>query len=165
MDRAELQILKTLDAAVRADDARAKIDEIVARVELKLNSMPDDVMAWEPVPLECYSSPLPEIIRSSWVFILRARVVTGAERHPNSHQRMMSYRGWGDFQTRTTGDWESHFLKSDFNAPMEERWISIPPYVWHQGVVPDQNWVVVSFQTAAVDGLIEERPDSQQFSI
>ncbi len=39
-----------------------------------------------------------------------------------------------------------------------ERWISIPTNVWHQGVAPGENWVVVSFHTAARDELIEERP-------
>jgi hypothetical protein len=70
----------------------------------------------------------------------------------------MSYRGCGDFQTRPDDAWCSHMLRSDQTAPMTERWISIPPYVWHQGVVPGKNWVVVSFQTAAEHELIEERP-------
>jgi hypothetical protein len=130
----------------------------VARVEQKLRERPDDVLAWEPIPLDFYTFPLPETIRSSWVFILRANTITGAERHPNSHQRMVSYRGHGDFQTRTEGDWRSHFLKSDQTLPIEQRWISIPPNVWHQGIVPGENWVVVSFHTAAEHELIEERP-------
>jgi hypothetical protein len=57
---------------------------------------PEDVLAWEPIPLDLYKVPLPKAIHSSWVFILRANTVSGAERHPNSHQRMMSYRGTGD---------------------------------------------------------------------
>jgi hypothetical protein len=89
---------------------------------------------------------------------LRADTTTGAERHPNSHQRMMSYRGHGDFQTRRNGPWRSHLLTSDGTAPLEERWISIPPHVWHQGVVPGKNWVVVSFHTVVAEDLVEERP-------
>ncbi len=154
-------ILESLDAAVRCESAISRIDEIVFRVELALHQRLDDLLAWEPIPLKIYSSYLPAIIRSSWVFILRANAITGAERHPNSHQRMMSYRGSGDFQTRTEGDWCSHFLKSDKSVQLEERWISIPPNVWHQGVVQGENWVVVSFHTAAEDDLIEERPDTE----
>jgi hypothetical protein len=56
------------------------------------------VMAWEPIPLSIYGNALPAMIRSSWVFILRAGTNTGAERHPNSHQRMMSFEGSGDMQ-------------------------------------------------------------------
>ena len=132
---------------------------MVSRAEQRLRVRPEDVLVWEPIPLDFYTSPLPEAIRSSWVFVLRANTTTGAERHPNSHQRMMSYRGSGDFQTRLESDWCSHILKSDPTLPIEERWISIPPHVWHQGVVPGEDWVVVSFQTAAEHELIEERPD------
>jgi hypothetical protein len=123
------------------------------------------VLAWEPVPLDLYPGPLPKSIRSSWVFILRAGTATGAERHPNSHQRMMSYRGLGDFQTRTESEWSSHFLKSDPSLPLEAQWISIPPLVWHQAVVPAENWVVVSFHTASEDELIEERPSDHESTV
>ena len=158
MDQQESRILEALELAVRSDALRPIIDAIVARVEQKLRESPDDVLAWEPIPLDFYTASLPDTIRSSWAFILRANTITGAERHPNSHQRMMSYRGFGDFQTRPDGDWCSHLLTSDQTAPIAERWISIPPNVWHQGVVPGENWVVVSFQTAAEHELIEERP-------
>ncbi len=158
MDHEESRILEALDLAVRSRTIRPKIEAIVARVEQKLRERPDDVLAWEPIPIDCYGTPLPETIQSSWVFILRGNTTTGAERHPNSHQRMMSYRGSGDFQTRLEGEWCSHLLKSDRMAPIAERWISIPPNVWHQGVVPGENWVVVSFHTAAEHELIEERP-------
>ena len=158
MEQEESRILEALDLAVRSGAIRPKIDAIVARVEQKLRERPDDVLAWEPIPLDFYTAPLLETIRSSWVFILRANTTTGAERHPNSHQRMISYRGSGDFQTRPAGEWCSHLLTSDQTAPIAKRWISIPPNVWHQGVVPGENWVVVSFQTAAERELIEERP-------
>jgi hypothetical protein len=158
LDQEEFTILEALDTAVRAESVIYRIDAIVSLVEQKLRERPDDVLAWEPIPLDFYTSPLPETIRSSWVFILRANTTTGAERHPNSHQRMMSYRGGGDFQTRPEGNWCSHILKSDQTLPLEERWISIPPNVWHQGIVPGENWVVVSFHTVAEHELIEQRP-------
>ena len=121
---------------------------------------PRTIEAWEPIPLEVYSGPLPSEIQSSWVFILRAGVTTGAERHPNSHQRMMSWRGQGYFQVHDGQRWQSHFMVSDRDAPLEDRWISIPPNVWHQGVVSAQDWVVVSFHTVPAADLIEERPDA-----
>jgi hypothetical protein len=108
---------------------------------------------------------LPESIRSSWVFALRANTSTGSEKHPNSIQRMVSYRGSGDFQTRTTEEWRSHLLESDPLAPLDRRWISIPIDVWHQGVVPGENWIVVSFHTASESELIEERPGQQSEAI
>lgn len=156
MDPREREILGVLDAAVRS--AAARIEPIVAAVRRKLQQNPADVLAWEAIPLDWYGTHLPDSIRSSWVFVLRANVATGAERHPNSHQRMMSFRGHGDFQTQPAGEWVSHHLKSDPSARLEERWISIPRNVWHQGVVGPMDWAVVSFHTVPEHELIEERP-------
>jgi hypothetical protein len=156
MDPHEREILRVLDAAVRS--AAGTIEPIIAAVDRKLQQKPADVLAWEAIPLECYGTLLPPTIRSSWVFVLRANVATGAERHPNSHQRMLSLRGHGDFQTQPAGAWVSHHLRSDPAAPLEDRWISIPPNVWHQGVVGPIDWAVVSFHTVPEHELIEERP-------
>lgn len=156
MDQYERQILQTLDAAVRS--AAATIDFLAASAKRKLGENPDDVLAWEVIPLDRYRTRLPESIRSSWVFVLRANIATGAERHSNSHQRMMSYHGRGDFQTQPLDTWCSHYMTSDPAAPLESRWISIPPGVWHQGVVGPDDWTVVSFHTVPDHALIEERP-------
>ena len=121
MEQDEMSILKALDVAVRSILIKPRIDQLLPRLEQKLDERPDDVLAWASIPLDSYTSPLPETIRSSWIFVLRADTITGAERHPNSHQRMMSYRGHGDFQTRTEGDWHSHLLTSDRSSPIEQR--------------------------------------------
>ena len=159
MHEAELGILRILDGLVNQESVKPVLDEAVARVEHKLIQDRDAVMAWETVPLSAYGEGVPDGIRSSWVFVLRAGATTGAERHPNSHQRMTSCRGSGDFQIRPDEEWCSYHLVSDPNQPPENRWLSIPPNTWHQGVVPDANWALVSFQTVPEDELIEERPD------
>jgi hypothetical protein len=140
----------------------------VSRAEQKLAHSLRAPLAWEPMPLATYGGTLPNMICSSWVFILRAQTRTGAERHPNSHQRMMSYRGSGDLQIWTDESvpsnegkgWCSNPLVSDPEARIESRWVSIPPNIWHQAVVPEENWVVVSFHTVAEGELMEERPDA-----
>jgi len=159
MSPEELQILELLDALLRQDEVRAAIDPIASQVEQELLQYHSALMAWQPVPLSAYAGGIPPGIQSSWVFILRARATTGAERHPNSHQRVMSYRGWGDLQTMVDGQWRSSELVSDPQMPLLRRWASIPVSVWHQAVVSQQNWVVVSFHTAWEHELIEERPD------
>lgn len=164
MSPQEHSILESLDAFLQSDAVRAAIDPIVERVQRKLTQDHSAAMAWEPIPLSIYGESLPPFIRSSWVFILRARATTGAERHPNSHQRMMSYRGTGDLQTGGDGRWQSNFLISDREAGLEQRWVSIPQNVWHQAVVPDADWVVVSFHTVPAEELIEERPDAADAS-
>jgi hypothetical protein len=158
-DLRELSILESLDAILRDEAIRAAIDPIASQVEQELMQNRSAQMAWQPVPLEMYAGGIPPGIQSSWVFILRAGATTGAERHPNSHQRVMSYRGWGDLQTMVAGQWRSSELVSDLQMPLLRRWASIPVSVWHQAVVPQQNWVVVSFHTALEHELIEERPD------
>ena len=155
----ERAILRVLDAAVSTSATSAALGLIAERVLATLARGAREIEAWEPVPLELYGSALPADIRSSWVFVLRRGVTTGAERHPNSRQRMVSWSGGGDFQIHDGERWRSHRLVSDPRASLEERWVSIPPDTWHQGVVGEQDWLVVSFHTVAAEELIEERPD------
>lgn len=164
MSSQERSLLESLDTIVQSDAVRACIIPIVQRVAQKLAQDRTASMAWEPIPLSVYGDSLAPPIRSSWVFILRTGVTTGAERHPNSHQRMMSYQGTGDLQTGEEGRWQSNPLTSEGGAGLEERWISVPPNVWHQAVVPNQDWVVVSFHTVPAHELIEERLDAANAS-
>jgi len=158
-DLRELSILESLDAVLRDEAIRSAIDPIASQVEQELMQHRTALMAWQPVPLSLYAGGIPPGIQSSWVFILRAGATTGAERHPNSRQRVMSYRSSGDLQTMVDGQWRSSELVSDPQMPLLRRWASIPVSVWHQAVVPERNWVVVSFHTALTHELIEERPD------
>lgn len=158
----EQSILKELDRIVQSAAFHARILPIIERVRIDLATKPKAVMAWEPIPLTLYGDALPPGIRSSWVFILRRGTNTGPERHPNSHQRMMSFAGVGDMQIRADADspWRSQVLKNDPEASWETRWISISQNVWHQPVVAEgADWVVVSFHTVPAEELIEERPD------
>ncbi len=151
--------MQALDHAVFTPGLAQTIGPICDRVLATLGRGPREIEAWEPVPLELYGATLPPDVRSSWVFVLRRGVTTGAERHPNSRQRMVSWSGGGDFQVFDGKGWRSHRLASDPRAPLERRWISIPPDTWHQGVVGEQDWLVVSFHTVEAPDLIEERPD------
>ena len=155
--------LETLDTALRSDKVREHIRSVVARVRDQLASRKEALMCWEPIPLDLIATTLPPEIRSAWVFVLRAGANTGAEKHPNSHQRMMSFEGRGDFQTGEPGKWDSNVLVSDPDAPLERRWISIPPNVWHRPLIDaEADWAVVSFHTVRAEDLIEERPDDSR---
>ncbi|MBV9618675.1 MAG: hypothetical protein JO201_05635 [Verrucomicrobia bacterium] len=174
MTKGERLILEKLDQVVRSEEMRAQIQPILERVRAELMGKPDALMTWEPVPLATFGSELPPQIQSAWVFVLRAGADTGAERHPNSHQRMMTLDGTGDMKLDAKGTpnevedeseiaWRSHVLVSDFDAPLERRWISIPKNVWHRPVIPTgSEWVVVSFHTVPAEELIEERPGAKQ---
>jgi len=158
----ETSSLQLLDDLFWQPSATAIIEPIVSRVAAQLRADLNAPLAWEPVPLHAYGGKLPSFIRSSWVFVLRGNnSASGAERHPNSHQRVMSYRGEGDLQIKIDKEWQSHFLSSDRSAAFEARWVSIPPNTWHQAVVSGADWVVVSFHTVGDSELIEERPDEK----
>ena len=176
MTAEEKRKLEMLDRILQSDSVREQIEPVITRVCADLKQRTEAVMAWEPIPLAIYGRALPPEIRSSWIFVLRAGADTGAERHPNSHQRMMSLRGSGDMRTARSGSrveslnrynvkseeerhWRSNLLISDPTAPLEQRWVSIPPLVWHRPVIgKDSDWVVVSFHTVPAEELIEERP-------
>ena len=153
--------LEALDRALRSEKVREHIHSVVARVREQLARSQDALMSWEPFPLDVLLTALPPEIRSAWVFVLRAGADTGAERHPNSHQRMMSFEGSGDMRTAEHGKWQSNVLVSDPDARLEQRWISIRPNVWHRPVIDaEADWAVVSFHTVPAEELIEERPDN-----
>src|SRR5204863_8365824 len=155
--------LDALDAALRSEDVHAQIRPIVERVRAELARKAEALMTWKPIPLSTFRRVLPPEIRSAWVFILRAGADTGAERHPNSHQRVMSIEGSGDFQSGEPGKWQSNVLVSEPDAPLERRWISIPMNVWHRPVINNAaDWAVVSFHTVPAEELIEERPDDSR---
>src|SRR5262249_49687167 len=99
MTKEERSRLEALDTVLRSDNVRARIRSVVARVREQLARRKEARMSWEPFPLDVLATTLPPEIRSAWVFVLRAGANTGAERHPNSHQRMMSFEGSGDLQT------------------------------------------------------------------
>jgi len=182
----ERSSLELIDGILRTEEIRTQIQPIVQRVRGDLRRKPKALMTWEPIPLDIFGRKLPEEIRSAWVFVLRAGSDTGAERHPNSHQRMMSFQGTGDMRTpaetvvsskpRQTSSvrnqsseppdenhWQTNILISDHAAPLQRRWISIPPNMWHRPVVSKTaDWVVVSFHTVPAEELIEERADSDR---
>jgi hypothetical protein len=163
MTKEDRSLLEALDMALRSDTVREHIRSVVVRVREQLAGKKDALMSWEPFPLDVLATTLPPEIRSAWVFVLRAGADTGAERHPNSQQRMMSFEGSGDMQTGEPGRWQSNVLVSAPDAPLEQRWISIPPNVWHRPVMnAETDWAVVSFHTVPAEELIEERPDDSR---
>jgi hypothetical protein len=127
--------LESLDAVLGSEDVREQIRPVVKRVRAELACKQEALMTWQPVSLSAFGRAIPRGIRSAWVFVLRAGADTGAERHPNSHQRMMTFAGSGDMQTGEPGQWKSNVLIGDPEAPLEQRWISIPQNAWHRPVV------------------------------
>ena len=155
----ETRTLEILDTLVQQATVRRELDAIADTLKARSAVERSEPLVWQPIPLSLYGVTVPPGIQSSWVFVLRRNSISGAERHPNSIQRVMSYRGTADLQTRPGQRWISNRLVSQPDAPLLDRWLSIPAGVWHQGVMADEDWVVVSFHTVPAEELIEERPD------
>ncbi len=153
-------LISALDEVVGRDSAAGKVREALRRV-LKQLDISAGQMAWEILPLSVFGRPLPESIRSTWVFVIRAGADTGAERHPNSHQRSLSLTGSGIFEVRKTGVWIPHSLVSTEHATAKQRWVSIPPATWHRLTAGPEPWGMLSFHTVNPEELIEERPVDQ----
>src|SRR5947199_4886406 len=117
MTAEERSRLELLDAALRSGSVRDHIRSVVVRVSEALAQKKDALMSWELIPLDIFVTTLPAEIRSAWVFVLRAGADTGAERHPNSHQRMMSFQGSGDMQTGEPGNWQSNVVIKRASGP------------------------------------------------
>jgi len=162
MDEKEIALLLQIDALLREAFVAQHLNAIADSVEQKFQQS-SDPLSWKDVPLEIYQGRLPEGIQSSWVFLLRSDSASGAERHPNSHQRVTAWRGAGDLQIWVNEQWQSNVLIPEFRLPVEKRWASIPVNTWHQAVVgPGKHWIVVSFHTAPTGELIEERPNRKE---
>jgi hypothetical protein len=155
-------LLSLLNSIIEGQDARAWLDGAARRLQQKMDQQSKLDIAFEVVPRTVLSPPLPAM--SAWVFILRRGRASGAERHPNSTQRMAALRGDGVFQTWNGTRWLSKPLLSEA-SDIERRWISIPPNVWHQAAPPANDWVVVSFHTVKAEDLIEERGDPASGSV
>lgn len=150
-------ILRALDAIVRTKSAAATIADALARVVQQLEDS-TGLMAWEVIPLDAFRGGVPERIRSCWIFVIRAGAATGAERHPNSHQRSFSLIGSGTFELHDGAKWLAHPLVSAGDGGSAQGWVSIPPSTWHRLFVGPGTWGMVSFHTVAAEELVEERP-------
>ena len=152
-------IIHLLDRAARAPAVATHVATVLDRVA---RALPESAgqMAWDTIPLDLFDRSLPAAIASCWVFVIRAGAATGAERHPNSHQRSLSLLGRGEFHLREGQRWEPYPLVSDPGAPVDRRWVTIPPNTWHRLFVGPGDWGMLSFHTVAAEDLIEERPMS-----
>jgi hypothetical protein len=150
MNVADDPVVAALNEAVRSDSAAAIMGTTLQRVLRQLDASAK-LMACETVPLSAFADGLPKNIRSCWIFVIWAGAATGAERHPNSHQRSFSLIGGGTFELRVGTNWHSHPLKSTDRASVEHRWVSIPSSTWHRLFVGSEAWeccpFTQSFQT------------------
>lgn len=150
-------VVPLLDELVDKPTPRVVIADALARVLATLTAKPG-LMAWESVPLETFRPALPSTIQSCWIFVIRPGAVTGAERHPNSHQRSLTLCGSGRFELNENGVWHRRSQAPTRTKSLTSRWVSIPPATWHRLFSANHPWGMLSFHTVTATDLIEERP-------
>src|SRR5262245_47589700 len=126
------EVILALDAELQSPQLREYIREAMQRTVAALQAS-DRLMTWETVPLDLFEQ-LPPSIQSCWVFVVRAAQDTGAERHPNSHQRSLSLSGSGHYEVREQGEWKTFTLSSEPSS-VDDRWATIPINTWHRWLV------------------------------
>jgi len=150
--------IAALDAVTSAASVRNVIRGALHRVLASLAATRGP-MAWESLPLESLAAvAIPPAIQSCWVFVIRPGEATGAERHPNSHQRSLSLCGSGRFELHDGMGWRAFPLESHEVGLLTGRWVTIPPSTWHRLYAGESPWGMLSFHTVHAEQLLEERP-------
>ena len=145
----ESALMQKLVERIAAPRVQAALAILADRLRRELAEDPSAPKStFSPVDLSLYDD-LPDDIRSSWLFHLRAGLSHPAERHPNSIQRMFAFdrTGWFDWWDGTS--WVSEQLSPGGAG------LSIPADTWHCMPAQPNAWTVVSFHTAEPEALIE----------
>lgn len=161
MDQAPLDpLLEALDQVVRNHLETSFFLDGLAEVETLLAA--DGEKAFVPFPVGAFHG-LPREVRLVRLFGLQAGALGPRERHPNSHQRVVSLVGIGQIRVWTVEETASviHALHSDCDGTLCNRWSSVPSGLWHQpSAGPGAPWIALALHTAGEGVLIDEYDDS-----
>src|SRR5436190_4247428 len=75
---------------------------------------------WSTIDLQSVTAPLPDTIRSCWIFVLKKDVPSGCHFHPNSIQHMVMIEGEG--RSRVGADSRQMKRFADPDSPLENVW-------------------------------------------
>ncbi len=159
MDKKEIALLRNLDMIVWAVKDQPSIQEAISRAEAELSQNPSKLGATVQIPLSVFGKGIPASIKSCRVFALRENAAFKTERHPNSHQRVLSIKGIGEIRVLEEGNQWTARLRSDPDAPFEERWSTVRENTWHQPVAGPEGWVTLTFHTAPEGESLDEYRD------
>ena len=159
MNKREKSLLAKLGELARATAANSIIQEALVKAETELRQNPSKLGTTVQIPLSIFGKGIPAAIKSCRVFALRANTPFKTERHPNSHQRVLSIKGTGEVRVlEEENPWTAR-LRSDSDAPIEERWATLQENVWHQPVAGPEGWGVLTFHTAPDGESLDEYRD------
>jgi len=154
---ADIGYLPQLNEAVAQLVTRSEIHRIINSLKQELQHT-SEPFVWSTIDLLSIPTPLPESIKSCWIFVLKKDVPSGCHYHPNSIQHMVMIEGEGSSNVGGISRQMKRFGVPD--GPMTDTWYVIPEGVPHEFLPRDKDVVVVSFHTCNSEELEEISCDS-----
>jgi mannose-6-phosphate isomerase-like protein (cupin superfamily) len=149
--------LPKLNDAVRELITRPATYDLIDNLKRQLQNTPEPFV-WSTIDLESITAPIPEAIKSCWVFVLKQDVPSGCHYHPNSIQHMVTVEGEG---TSRVGGVSRQMRRLDEpDCSLDDIWYVIPAGVPHEFFPTGADVVVVSFHTCESEALEEISCDS-----
>ena len=149
--------LPKLNDAVRELIKRPATHDLIDNLKRQLQNTPEPFV-WSTIDLESITAPIPEAIKSCWVFVLKQDVPSGCHYHPNSIQHMVTVEGEG---TSRVGGVSRQMRRLDEpDCSLDDIWYVIPAGVPHEFFPTSADVVVVSFHTCESEALEEISCDS-----
>lgn len=149
--------LQQLNDAVAQLLTRSAIRSSVETLKAHLQDA-SEPFVWSTIDLQSVTTPLPENIRSGWIFVLKKDVPSGCHYHPNSIQHMVMIEGEGSSKVGSVASEMKRF--GEQGQALDETWYVIPEGVPHEFFPRGTDVVVVSFHTCDSDELEEISCDS-----
>ena len=112
-----------------------------------------EAFVWSVIDLSSIPRPLPESIKSGWIFVLKKDVSSGCHYHPNSIQHMATITGQGT--SKVAGEYKRLVQFGSSNDSLVDEWVVIDKNVPHEFFPEKENMVVVSFHTCEAAELEE----------
>jgi len=149
--------LPKLNDAVRELIKRPATHDLIDNLKGQLQNTPEPFV-WSTIVLESITAPIPEAIKSCWVFVLKQDVPSGCHYHPNSIQHMVTVEGEG---TSRVGGVSRQMRRLDEpDCSLDDIWYVIPEGVPHEFFPTGADVVVLSFHTCESEALEEISCDS-----
>jgi mannose-6-phosphate isomerase-like protein (cupin superfamily) len=149
--------LPTLNEAVRELITRPATHTLIDTLKHQLQDT-SEPFVWSTIDLPSIKTPIPEVIKSCWVFVLRKDVPSGCHYHPNSIQHMVTIEGGGT--SRVGGVSRQMKRLDEAGNSLDDIWYVIGEGVPHEFFPSGTDVVVVSFHTCASEELEEISCDS-----
>ena len=143
--------LEKLTAAVEFLIEQETISQTIEQLNQEIEHSPEPFV-WSVLDLNSIARPLPERIKSGWIFVLKKDVSSGCHYHSNSVQHMATIKGQG--MSKVAGD-SKPLVQFGSDVSDAEKWVVIDENVPHEFFPERENMVVVSFHTCEAEELEE----------